>query len=95
MDIQWLRDLIICIYGIIGILLCIFILVIGVILYKKITIILNSVKTTTERIDNIVISVKQNVVEPVLSITAFLQGIKQILNSITNLFRKSEVGRYE
>ncbi len=95
MDIQWLRDLIICIYGIVGIVLIIFIFVIGIILYRKTTAILDSIKATTERLDNIVNSIKQNFVEPVLGITVLLKGLRHSLNSIIKLFRKSEVDEYE
>jgi predicted PurR-regulated permease PerM len=87
--IEGLRDLIICIYGIIGIFVLIFISVIVMMLYKKIQNLMNTVKSTTENVNHIVDTVKAEFVRPVLQITTIFHGIKQIASLVNSIFKKS------
>ncbi|HJX04086.1 MAG TPA: hypothetical protein VJ488_05965 [Dehalococcoidia bacterium] len=95
MSIEWLRDLVICIYGIVGVIVLIFISVICFMLYRKAQNVMNSVKSTTENVNNVIATVKEEFISPVLEITAMFQGIKQIAALISGIFKKSGKEKHE
>ena len=104
MGIEWLRDLIICILGVITIAVLIIIAVLVVSIFRKsqhlmATIdlicdransILDNVESTSETIHGIVSSIKEAVVSPVTQIIAIIQGIRQGINLTSNLLKKKE-----
>jgi hypothetical protein len=88
-SIEWLRDLIICIYGIVGIIVLIFLSIIGAMLYRKVQAVMTTVKSTTENVNSIVTTVKSDFVGPVLQITSVVHSIRQIVSLINSIFKKS------
>ncbi len=89
MDIQWFRDLAVCILGLGVTIVAIFIGVIAFLLYRKLTPILNSVKSTTKTVENISNCVEDEVAKPLAQLASFVQGISQALS----LVRKFSRGR--
>ncbi|MFC2062592.1 hypothetical protein ACFLS8_01390 [Chloroflexota bacterium] len=88
MGIEWFRDLIICIFGVLGAGLCILIAVLSLSLYRRVRTILDSVKTTSRTIQGISSYVGDEVLKPVLEIAALIQGIRQGAGTIGKFFRK-------
>lgn len=88
MSIEWFRDLIICIYGVLGIIVLIFLVILFLIIYKKIKLALNSIEATADNINQVVDTIKVEFVEPLVHIMAVVQGIKQGLNLFSKLFKK-------
>jgi len=88
MSIEWFRDLIIVIYGFLGIIVLIFVIIIAILIYKKTRTVLNSIQATTNEVKQIVDTIKTEFVDPIAQAMAVVQGIKQGISTISKLFRK-------
>ncbi len=90
MSIDWFRDLVISISGLVLIGVLIFIAVLSYSLYRRTKAILDSVKTTSRTIQRVSSYVGDEVVKPITQIVALIQGIRQGIDAVSNLFRKKE-----
>jgi NADH:ubiquinone oxidoreductase subunit 6 (subunit J) len=88
MSIEWFRDLIIVIYGFLGIIVLIFIVILVILVYKKTRVVLNSIQNTADDVKQVVDTIKTEFVDPLVQIMAVVQGVKQGLSVISKLFRK-------
>jgi len=95
MSLDWLRDLAICILGLVAAGVLIFIAVLLYALYRRTRFILDSVKTTVRTIQVMSSYVEEEVVKPVIQIVAFIQGIRQGIDTISKFFEKKRRGRNE
>ena len=109
MGIEWFRDLVICILGIITIAVLILIAVLAYSLYRKsqsllaavdlicerANSILDTIESTSETVHGIVANINEAVVSPVAQIIAIIQGIRQGINLASNLFKKEEESENE
>ena len=93
MNIEWLRDLAICILGFGATVVIIFIGVLALLLYRKLRPILDSVKTTTKTVENISSCVEEEVTRPLAQLAAFIQGIRQALSLAGRFSKRKEGGR--
>ena len=92
MGIDWFRDLIICIFGLVAAGVLIFIAVLLFLLYRRVRSILDSVKATSQTIQGISSYVGDEVVKPVVEVAAIIQGVRQGIDTISRLFKKKEGG---
>lgn len=90
MSIENLRDLIIVIWGIVGIIAVSAIVVLAFMFYSKVKPILNSVKKTTDTVARITASVEEAVIKPIAQIMSFMQGIRSALNMVKKFTGKGE-----
>ncbi len=90
MSIDWFRDLVISISGLVLVGVLIFIAVLSYSLYRRVKSILDSVKTTSRTIQGVSSYVGDEVVKPITQIVALIQGIRQGIDAVSNLFRKKE-----
>ena len=95
MGIDWFRDLIICIFGLVAAGVLIFIAVLSFLLYRRVRTILDSVRATSRTIQGISSYVGDEVVKPVIELAAIIQGVRQGIDTISRLFKKKEGGRNE
>jgi predicted PurR-regulated permease PerM len=93
MSIEWFRDLIIVIYGFLGIIVLIFVIIIASLIYKKTRTVLNSIQATTNEVKQIIDTIKIEFVDPIVQAMAVVQGIKQGISTISKLFRKDQGGK--
>jgi len=93
MGIDWFRDLIICIFGLVAAGVFIFIAVLLFLLYRRVRVILDSVKATSRTIQGISSYVGDEVVKPVIEVAALIQGIRQGIDTISKFFKKKEGGK--
>ncbi len=93
MGIDWFRDLIICIFGLVAAGALIFIAVLSFLLYRRVRVILDSVKATSRTIQGISSYVGDEVVKPVIEVAAIIQGIRQGIDTISKFFKKKEGGK--
>jgi hypothetical protein len=93
MSIDWFRDLIISISGIVLIVLLILVAVLSYSLYRRAKSILDSVKTTARSIQGISSYVGDEVVKPVTQVVALIQGVRQGIDAISKLFKKQGGGK--
>ena len=90
MTIEWLRDLIIIIWGIAGIALTVTLGIMVVMMYRKIRPMLDSVKATTKTVEKITSIVSEEVTGPLSKVAAFVQGIRQATSLINQLRHNRE-----
>ncbi len=93
MSIDWFRDLIICIFGIVAAGVLVFLAVLLYLLYRRTTSILDSVKATSTTIEGITSYVGEEVVKPVVQVASMIQGIRQGIDTISKFFKKQEGGK--
>jgi hypothetical protein len=92
MGIEWFRDLAIAISGLVLIGAFIFIAVLAFLLYRRVSSILDSMKTVSRNVQGISSFVTDEVAKPLIQVVAFVQGIRQGINAIGKLFKKKEGG---
>jgi len=93
MSIDWFRDLIICIFGLVAAGVLIFIAVLLFLLYRRVRVILDSVKATSKTIQGLSSYVGDEVVKPVIEVAAIIQGVRQGIDTISRFFKKKEGGK--
>ena len=92
MTIDWLRDLVICICGLVIVGVLIFFAVLLYSLYHRTRSILDSVKATSRNIESISSYVRGEVARPLIEVAAIIQGVRQGIDAVTKLFRKEKGG---
>ena len=92
MNIEWFRDLAICILGFGATAVIVLIGVLALLLYRKLRPILDSVKATTKTVENVSSCVEEEVVRPLAQLAAFVQGIRQAFNTFGKFSRGKEGG---
>ena len=92
MNIEWLRDLIICIWGLLSTAVLIFVAVLVYSLYRRAKPVLDSMKTTSANIQKISTCVRDEVARPLVEVAAIVQGVNQGINMVTKLFKKDKGG---
>lgn len=93
MGIEWFRDLVICISGLVVMCVVIFIAVLAYLLYSKARSVLNSadaIATTAREITSVV---KDEVVNPIVQFGALVGGICQGIDMVSGFFKKQEGGK--
>ena len=88
MSIDWFRDLIICISGLVATGVLILVAVLSYSLYRRTRSILDSMETTSKTIQGISSYVGGEVVKPVFEIVALAQGIRQGIDTVSKFFKK-------
>lgn len=88
MSIDWFRDLIICILGLVATGVLILVAVLSYSLYHRTRSILDSIETISRTIQGISSYVRGEVVKPVIEVVALVQGIRQGINTISKFFKK-------
>lgn len=90
MNIEWFRDLVLCIFGLGATVAAIILVVLAFLLYFKIRPILDSIKATSRTVANITSSVEEEVAKPLAQIMAFVQGIRQAIGLVSRFTKKEE-----
>jgi hypothetical protein len=94
-DIAWLRDLIIVIYGILGILLAVPLFIFIIIFYRKIKQILETVENTTTEAKEVIGTLKNEFVSPLSKIMIVFQTIKQTATLVSEFINKQKEEPHE
>lgn len=92
MNIEWLRDLFICILGGVGTIAFIIIAVIFFKIYLRLNSILNSAKAVACNIEDITAFFKNEVMKPLIQIIAIIQGVRKGVETMSH-FCKKEGGK--
>ena len=88
MSIEWFRDLVICIFGLIAAGALVFIAVLSYSCYRRTKPILDSIKATSTTIEGISSYVRDELAKPLVEMAAIIQGIRQGVDLATKLFKK-------
>ena len=92
MNIDWFRDLVICISGLVVTGVLIFVAILSYLLYRRTKAILDSMKTASKKIEGISSYIREEVAKPLIQVMALVQGIRQGINVINSLFKKDRKG---
>ena len=92
MGIDWFRDLVICVFGLVATGVFILIAVLLFSLYRKVRAILDSVKATSRTLQTVSSYVGDEVVKPVIELAAIIQGVRQGIDTVGRYFKKKEGG---
>ena len=90
MSIDWFRDLVICISGLVAVGVLIFVAVLLYLMYRRVMPILDSVKATSKTVQGISSYVGDEAVKPVIQVVAIIQGIRQGIDAVRRIFSKKE-----
>jgi len=93
MDINWFRDLIICILGLVATGVLIFIAVLLYLFYHRMRSILDLIETISRTIQGITSYVGGEVAKPLIQVVALIQGIRQGIDTVSKFFKKQEGGK--
>ncbi|MFC1870311.1 hypothetical protein ACFLYE_03475 [Chloroflexota bacterium] len=88
MSIDWFRDLTISILGLVAAGVLIFITVLIFSLYRRIRPILDSIKTTSQKIQELSSYTVDGVAKPLFQVLAVIQGVRQGIDAVSKLFKK-------
>jgi len=87
-SIEWFRDLAIVIVGFGVTIVVISVGVLAFMLYRKLRPILDSVKSTAKRIEDISTIVEEEVSRPLAQLAAFVQGVRQAVGLFSGFTRR-------
>jgi hypothetical protein len=90
MNIEWFRDLVICISGLVVTVVVIFIAVLAYLLYNKARSVMDSIKATSATINEISSAVRDEIVKPVLQWVTLIKGLFQGIDLVSRFFKKEE-----
>ena len=88
MGIEWFRDLAIVILGFGATIVVISVGVLAFMLYRKLRPILDSIKSTAKRVENISTTVEEEVSRPLAKLAAFVQGVRQAVGLFSGFTRR-------
>lgn len=92
MSIEWFRDLVIAIAGLVLIGVLILLAIISYSLYRRARAILDSAKAVSKTIQDISDYAGGGVAKPLIQVVAIIQGIRQGVDTFGKLFRKKKGG---
>ena len=84
---EWFRDLVIIIFGLGATVAIIILTVLAVMLYVRVRTIMDSVKTTTRTVENIIHTVEAEVAGPLGQVISVIRGLREGLGFFSS-FRK-------
>ncbi len=93
MTIEWLRDLIIIITGIVVVAALVIQTLIGVLIYRRARKIMDSTETASEAVKKVAVIAADEIAEPLARIAALIKGVMQGLGPMGQFFnggKKSE-----
>ncbi len=88
MGIEWFRDLAIATLGFGATIVVISVGILAFMLYRKLRPILDSVKSTAKRVENISTTVEEEVTRPLAQLAAFVQGVRQVVGLFSGFTRR-------
>ena len=90
MTIEWFRDLIIIIYGLVGAIFLVFVGIMAFVLFRRLRDILDSLKVTSSNIQEISSVAREQIVRPIMQVGTVFQGITRWIEMISGYFKKSK-----
>lgn len=88
MSIEVLRDWIIVIYGVLGILVLLVFTILVFCLYRRAQKTLDSIENISNNISTMVDTIKSEVVDPIIQFTTIFQGIKKLIETVSKFMKK-------
>ena len=90
MTIGWLRDLVIIIFGLVGAGFLIIIVVMALSLFRRLKVILDSLKVTSANIEEISSVAKEQIVRPIVQVGSIFQSIAKWIEVIGGFLKRNK-----
>jgi hypothetical protein len=90
MEISWLRDLVIVIWGLVATVAMVVITIIAYLFYKKLSMLLDSADYAVAKASEILDYAQEEVLQPVIQLGTILQGVVQGVGFFSKIFKKKE-----
>ena len=90
MTIGWFRDLVIIIFGLVGAGFLIIIAVIALTLFRRLKMILDSLKVTSANIEEISAVAKEQIVRPIVQVGSIFQSIAKWIEVISGFLKRNK-----
>jgi hypothetical protein len=88
--IEWFRDLVIIIYGLVGAVFLVYIGIMALSLFRRLEFIMDSLKVTSSNIQEISTVAREQMVKPIMQVGSVFQGITRWIEMISGYFKKSK-----
>lgn len=88
MEIVDFRDWIIVIWGIVGILATVVLVTLALIVFRKVTRVLDKANETVENVRETSSVVSKNVIQPIAKVQGFMTGLRKAVDVVTSLSNK-------
>ena len=88
MNIEWLRDLLICIFAGVGTIVSIIITVLCLKCYLRAGAILNSAKAISNNIRDVTSLFRNEILKPILQLIAIIQGVRKGVETVSSFCKK-------
>jgi len=88
MTISWLRDLIIVIFGVLGIAALVLGTILACAVYRRMRRIFDSVEEAAANLKEVTVFIKEEVAKPLARLAMMVQGIQQGMNVVNQWFEK-------
>jgi hypothetical protein len=89
-NIGWFRDLVIIIFGLIGMGFFIILAVMALSLFPRLRVILDSLKVTSTNIEEISAIAKEQIVRPIVQVGSLFQGILKWIEVISGFLKRNK-----
>ncbi len=90
MDIEWFRDLTICIFCLGATAALIILTVLACLFYRRVRPVLDSMKKTAGMVAKITSTMETEMAGPVAQVITFVQGCRQAIGLVNRFFRREE-----
>ena len=90
MNIEWFRDLVVCIFGLGATIILIFLAVLAYLLYRRLQPALDSINKTTKVVETLSFRVEEEMAKPLAQVVAFVQGIRQAVSLVSRFTKRKE-----
>ncbi|MFC1928942.1 hypothetical protein ACFLXK_05020 [Chloroflexota bacterium] len=93
MSIDWFRDLVISIFGIVATVVSIFVAILSYSLYRKIGPILKSINKSAANIQKLSSYAGNEVAQPLIQVAAMIQGVRRGIGAVSKIFKNKKGGK--
>jgi len=90
MEIDVVRDWIIVVYGAVGVVAVCVMVALAILLYRKVTKILDTVREPVESVRQTPSVIHDSVVQPIAKAQGFFAGMRKAMEVVTSLMRKGD-----
>lgn len=95
MEVHDVRDWVIVVYGGVGVVATVTVMVLTLLLYSKVAGILDSLQETTDNVRNTSSALYKHVIQPLSKAQGFVAGVKRGIEILSPRGKKSEEGKDE
>jgi uncharacterized protein YoxC len=88
MSIEWFRDLVVCISGLVLAGVLIFVAIIAYSVYRRVKYILDSMKATSLAVQDMISYARDEVARPLAQVAVLVKNIRQGIDSISALVKR-------